>query len=91
MSKKKTPEEIVKVLDAVTRVVAQGGTVADGCRQVGVHEQTYYRWKRQYAGMTTSEARKFKELQRENALLKKLLAEADLEKAVLKELAEGNF
>lgn len=70
---------------------ASGSTVAEVCRDLGVSEPTYRRWVKQYGDMSRSEARRFKKLQEENAKLKRLLAEAELEKALLKELAEGNF
>ena len=86
-----SPEEIVRALDNAGKVIGQGGTVSDACRQIGVTEATYYRWKNQYQGMSLADVKQLKALQKENANLKRLLAEAELEKLALKELAEGNF
>lgn len=71
--------------------IGEGRTIADACRELGVTEQTYYRWRNQYGGMKADDAKRLKELEKQNATLKRLLAEAELEKAALKELAEGNF
>lgn len=68
-------------------LLGQGRTVAQACKQLGEGEQTYYRWRREYGGMKVDQARKFKELERENARLKKLLAESELDKAILREAA----
>jgi len=61
------------------------------CKKLGVSEQTYYRWRREYGGMQVEQARQLKELQKENARLKKLVAELALDKAILTEAAKGNF
>jgi putative transposase len=71
--------------------LAAGRTVGQICQEIGVSEQTYYRWKSLYAGMTTKELRRLKELEAENLRLKKLVADLALDVALLKELAEGNF
>jgi transposase-like protein len=68
-----------------------GKSVAEVIQHLGVSEQTYYRWKNQYGGMKSEEAKRLKELEVENARLKKLLAEAELDKAMLKEIASGNW
>ena len=68
-----------------------GKTVADVCRVIEVTQPTYHRWRQQYGGMQAEEARRLTQLEKENARLKKLLAEAELEKAMFKDLAEGNF
>ena len=85
------PEQIVRKLGQADRLLGEGNTVADACRELGVTEQTYYRWRNQYGGMKADDAKRLKELEKQNATLKRLLAEAELEKAALKELAEGNF
>ncbi|MEO0966685.1 MAG: IS3 family transposase [Planctomycetota bacterium] len=88
MSRKRhSAEEIVNKLREADVLLGQGRTVAQACRQLGVGEQTYYRWRREYGGMKVDQARKFKELERENARLKKLLAESELDKAILREAA----
>ncbi len=86
-----TPEQIVRKLGQADRLLGEGSTIADACRELGVTEQTYYRWRNQYGGMKADDAKRLKELEKQNATLKRLLAEAELEKAALKELAEGNF
>lgn len=88
---KHTPEQIVVKLDKARSLKESGSTVAEVCRELGISEATYHRWQRQYGDMTRSEARRFKELQEENEKLKRLLGEAELEKSLLRELAEGKF
>ena len=73
------------------QLIAQGKTVAEVCRVIEVTQPTYHRWRQQYGGMQAEEARRLAQLEKKNARLKKLLAEAELEKAMLKDLAEGNF
>ena len=70
---------------------AQGKTVVEVCCVIEVTQQTYHCWRQQYGGMQDEEARRLTQLEKENARLKKLLAEAELEKPMLKDLAEGNF
>ena len=65
--------------------------MAEACRQIDVTDQTYYRWRKEYGGVRTDQAKRLKELDRENARLRKLLAEAELDKAILRETASGNF
>ena len=86
-----TAEQIIRKLKTAEQLTAQGKTVADVCRAIEVTQPTYHRWKQQYRGMESEEAKRLTQLGKENARLKKLLAEAELEKAMLKELAEGNF
>ncbi len=69
---------------------AKGRTVAQACKKIGVTEQTYYRWRKEYGGLRMDQAKRLKELEKENTRLKKLLAEAELDKAILKEAASGN-
>lgn len=73
------------------RMLNEGKDVADVCRQLQVSEQTYYRWRNQFGGMKADDAKRLKDLERENATLKRLLADAELEKVALKEIAKGNF
>ena len=84
-------EEIIQKLREAEVLLSQGKNVAEACRQIGVTDQTYYRWRKEYGGVRTDQARRLKELDRENARLKKLLAEAELDKAILQEAASGNF
>ena len=72
-------------------LAADGIPVVVSCRVLKLSRQTYYRWRNQYGGMKADDAKRLKELEKQNATLKRLLAEAELEKAALKELAEGNF
>ena len=71
--------------------LAQGQTIAAVCKKLGVTEQTYYRWRKEYGGVRTDQAKRLKELEKENARLKRLLADAELDKAILREAASGNF
>ncbi len=73
------------------RMLGEGKDVADVCRELGVSEQTYYRWRNQFGGLKADDAKRLKDLERENSTLKRLLADAELEKAALKEIARGNF
>ena len=86
-----TPEQIVRKLQDADKLLAQGEDVAAVCRQLGVTEATYYRWQNQYGGLKAEDAKRLKELETRNATLKRLLAESELEKAGLKEIARGNF
>ena len=85
-----TPEQITTKLRTVERLTAEGSTVKDAVKQIEVSEQTYYRWRREYGGMQKNQLKQLKELQKENARLKKLLAEKELDIDILKEIAEGN-
>ncbi|MCT2181312.1 IS3 family transposase, partial [Kocuria sp. p3-SID1433] len=89
--KRHTPEQVVRKLGQADRMLADGQDVAAVCRELGVSEQTYYRWRNQYGGLKADDAKRLKELEKQNATLKRLLAEAELEKAGLKELAGGKL
>jgi transposase-like protein len=69
----------------------QDSTVGEVCRKLGISEQTYYRWRKDYGGMRVDQAKRLKELEKENARLKKLVADLSLDKDILKEAARGNF
>jgi len=71
--------------------LSQGSTVAQASRQIGVTEQTYYRWRKEYGGMRIEQAKRLKELEKENSQLKKLVAELSLDNAILKEASRGNL
>ena len=86
-----TPEQAVRKVREGERLLNEGKDVAVVVHHLGVAESTWNRWRNQYGGMKADEARRLKELERENARLKKLLAEAELDKAMLKELAEGKW
>lgn len=89
--KQHTPVQIVKVLRDGERLLAAGQTIADVCKQLGVSEATYYRWKKEYVGMGGEQLKKLKELETENSRLKKAVAELTLNNQILKEVAQGNF
>ena len=85
------PEEIISKLREVEVLLAKGGTVLEGCRQIGVTEQTYYRWRKEYGGLDVVQARRLKDLEKENSRLKKLVADQALDIDILKEANRGNF
>ena len=70
--------------------IAKGRTAAEAAKKISVTEQTYYRWRKEYGGLRTDQAKRLKELEKENARLKRLLADAELDKAILREAASGN-
>ena len=86
-----TPEQIVGKLRQIEVLVGQGKTVPQACKEAGIVDQTFYRWRKEYGGLQLEQAKKFKELQKGNAQLKRALATLTLEKQVLKDIAEGNF
>jgi len=90
-SKKHTAEEIIGKLRQAEVALAQGNGVPDVCRRLGVTEQTYYRWRKEYGGLGRDQARRLKDLERENSRLKKLVADLSLDNAILREAAQGNF
>jgi len=89
--KRFTVEQIINHLREADVWLAQGRTVGEVCRQIGISEQSYYRWRREYGGLKTDQARRLKELERENVRLRKAVSDLTLEKLVLKEAAEGNW
>ncbi|GBQ34973.1 transposase [Gluconacetobacter azotocaptans DSM 13594] len=90
-SKKHKPEEIIGKLREVEIVLGQGGTAAEACRRIGVSEQTYYRRRKEYGGLKTDQARRMKELEKENARLRRAVTDLTLDKLILQEVAKGNF
>jgi len=84
-------EQIVNKVRQAEVLLSQGQTVAQVSKTLGVTEQTYYRWRKEYGGIKSDQARRLKDLERENARLKRLLAEAELDKAILREAAGPNF
>jgi transposase-like protein len=86
-----TPDQIIRKLAEGHRLLAGGLGLDEVCRRLEITESTWHRWVAQYGGMKASDAKRLKELEVENARLKKLLAEAELDKAMLKEIAQGNF
>ena len=89
--KRYTTEEIIRKLREADVLLGQGNGVMEVIRQLGVSDVTYYRWRKEYGGMKVDQAKRLKELEKENARLKRLLADAELDKSILKEAASGNF
>jgi transposase-like protein len=85
-----TAEQIIGKLREAEILLSQGSTVAEASRKLGVTDHTYYRWRREYGGMRVEQARRLKELEKENIRLKRLVADVSLDNAVLKEVAKGN-
>ena len=90
MKKKHTAEQIVGKLREAELELARGRTIAEVVRKLGITDQTYYRWRKEYGGLRTNQARRMKEMERENARLKKLVADLSLDNAILKEAAYPN-
>ena len=91
MARKHKPEEIIGKLREAEIVLAQGGTVEDACRRIGVTEQSYYRWRKEYGGLKMDQARRMKELEKENARLRRAVSDLMLDKLILQEASRGNF
>jgi len=92
MAKKRfTIEQIISHLREADVLLAQGETVGGVCRRIGVSEQSYYRWRREYGGLKVDQARRLKDLEQENVRLKRAVADLTLDKLILKEAAEGNW
>ena len=89
--KRHTPEQIITALREAEVGLARGKSVKLISRELGISEQTYYRWRREYGGMKVSQARRLKELERENGRLKRAVADLTLDKLILEEAAKGNF
>ncbi len=85
------PEQIINKLREAEVLLSQGSTVGEASRKLGVTEQTYYRWRKEYGGMRVEQAKRLQELEKENTRLKKLVADISLDNAILKEAARGNF
>lgn len=89
--KRHTPEQIVKMLEKGEQMIVGGKTVDAVAGELGISVPTWYTWKKQYGAMNAEQLAEMKELKAENARLKQLLADAHLEKAILKDIAQGNF
>ncbi len=90
MERKTNVDRVIRTLRQVEVLQAKGATVAEACREVGVSEQTYYRWRKEYGRLSPDQARRLKELEKENARLKKLVADLSLDNAILREVTSGN-
>ena len=92
MAKKRySPEQIIQILWEVKIHASDGKTIAQSVRHIEVSGQTYYRWRKEYGGFSTGQAKRFKELEKENSRLKRLVADLSLDNAVLKDFASGNL
>jgi len=91
MSKKFKPEQIISRLREAEVMISQGASVDEVCRKIEVTKQTYYRWRQEYGGLRTDQAYRMKQLEKENARLKKLVADLSLDNQILKEAASGNL
>jgi putative transposase len=89
--RKRTPEQIVSLLRQIEVGTANGKTLPQACKEAGIAEQTYYRWRKEYGGLKVDQAKRLKELEQENAKLKRLVAELSLDKQALQDIARGNF
>jgi len=86
-----TAEQIIQHLREAEVLLSQEKTIAQVCKKIEITDQTYYRWRKEYGGVRTDQAKRLKDLEKENARLKRLLADAELDKAILREAASGNF
>ena len=90
-SKRHTPEQIINKLRQAEVEIANGATISQAAKKIGITDQTYYRWRTEYGGMRVDQAKRLKELEIENTQLKKLVANQALDLVILKEAASGNF
>ena len=90
-TKRHTPEQVINKLREAEVAMAQGSTVAEASRQIGVTEQTYYRWRNEYGGLRIDQVKRLKQLESENTRLKRAIADLTLDNQILKEVSEGNF
>ena len=86
-----TPEQIIRKLREAERMLGEGKTIPEAAKELGISEQTYHRWRNQYGGMKGDDVKRLKELERENATLKRIVADKELEVVALKEIAKGNW
>jgi putative transposase len=91
VKKSHSPEQVINKLREAEILLSQGATVGEASRKIGVTEQTYYRWRKEYGGMRLEQAKRLKDIEKENARLKKLVADLSLDNSILKEAARGNF
>jgi len=86
-----TTEQIIMKLREVMVLQGKGQSLSDACRQIGVSEPTYYKWRKEYGGLQIDQAKRFKQLEQENSRLKRLVADLSMDNAILKEASRGNF
>ena len=89
--KRMSAEQIVVLLRQIEVLMSQGKTAPAACREAGISQQSYYRWRKEYGGLEVDQAKRMKELERENVRLKRLVADLSLEKQILKDVAAGNL
>jgi putative transposase len=90
-NKRYKPEQVVTLLRQIEVELANGKSTPQACKEAEITVQTYYRWRKEFGGLKLDQAKRLKELEKENAKLKRVVAELSLEKQVLKDIAEGNF
>jgi putative transposase len=90
-NRRHTPDQVVRKLREADRMLGEGQDIGAVCRVLEVSEQTYYRWRNQYGGLKADDAKRLKELERENTSLKRIVADQALDIAALREVAKGNF
>ena len=86
-----TPEQIIRKLREAERLLGEGKTIPEAAKELGISEQMYHRWRNHYGGMKADDAKRLKELERENAMLKRIVADKELEVVALKEISKGNW
>ncbi len=86
-----TPEQVIRKLREAERLIGEGKTIPEAAKELGISEQTYHRWRNQYGGMKANDAKRLKELERENVQLKRIVADQVLEVQALKEISRGNW
>ena len=86
-----TAEQIINMLREAEVILSQGTPIAQVCKKLGISEQSYYRWRKEYGGLRTDQAKKLREVMKENARLKKVVADLTLDNDILREAASGNF
>lgn len=92
MSRKRyAPEQIINILREAEVLISQGRTTGEVCRDLGISEQSYYRWRKEYGGLRVDQAKRLKDLEKENGRLRKAVSDLTLDKLILKEALEGNY
>ncbi len=89
--KRYSAEQIIGYLREAEVLLAKGNTIPQICKKIGIAEQTYYRWRKEYGSLSVDQAKRLKEVEKENTRLRKLVADLSLDKAILKEVAEGKY
>lgn len=91
MSRRRKPEQIINLLREAEVALSQGETIGQVCRRLGVSEQSYYRWRKEYGGLRTDQAKRLKDLEKENARLRHVVSDLTLDTQILKEALSGNY